>query len=260
MVSDNLKIILKSSFLFLIFFSTCFANTINTYPGYFWGTVTTDNNKIEGQGLQGIVNQGIQWINLPKNITLKSYIAYGTRLRTINREYYDTHGPKLGIELSWEFLNFGIDYEWNTYLGTKEKTKNFFIYTTWYRQIDLLNKTSLPPSLFGISILGLPTTSWGQLFYDFNNLEGLGSLGWINQGISWFQFPKNIIFKTLALYHWRIRSKNSKYYNVHGPGIGIELERYGLNFGAEYSWKRYSKLSTSYQGLQLYLTYFFNWV
>src|SRR6476659_7906339 len=124
------KVILWLSLLAIVSTGNAFADFPEAYPGSFWGTGTRDRNGIEGWGLQGNVNQGMQLFTLPENIPFKVYGAYSWRLRTENNTYYNADGPALGAEFSWKFLNFGAAYEWTTYPYLNTVTSDFTLYLT----------------------------------------------------------------------------------------------------------------------------------
>jgi hypothetical protein len=251
------------SLMFAIFFetSTAHATSPEAYPGSFWGTGTNDFNDIEGMGTQGVLSQGVQWFTLPGDIKFQTYASYSWRFRAKNNDYYDAHGPALGAEFSWKFLNLGWDYEWQKYPSPSPGTdiQNSVVYITWYKRFDLFSPTDGSPSFLGIPVLGFPTTTWGKIFRDSKPVEGNGTLGWISQGIEWCRFSNDITFKTLAIYRWRARSENSRYYDFSAPGIGIEFSRNSVDLGLEYSWANYPRLETNANNLHAYLTWYFDW-
>jgi hypothetical protein len=241
--------------------STASAFEPEAYPGSFWGTGTHDFNDVEGLGTQGVLAQGVQWFTLPGGVRFSTYAAYSWRFRSHNQDYYDAHGPALGAEFSWKFFNLGLDYEWQRYPlpSPGADYQNAVYYLTWYKRIDFLMPSDGKGHVFGIPILGLPTTTWGKVFRDSKQLEGNGTLGWISQGIEWCRLPYDITFKTLAVYRWRSRSENQRYYDVSAPGVGIEFSRNSTDLGLEYNWAHYPGLGTTTSGWHAYLTWYFNW-
>jgi hypothetical protein len=228
-------------------------------PGSVWGTATKDFNDIEGWGTIGNLTQGVKWATLPADIAFTTYASYRWRLRSRNKLYYDAHGPALGVEFSRDAFSFGGDYEWQKYPGLDYTTNNFALYLSWYKRIDFLKGEDGHASLFGLPVLGFPTTTWGKVYHDFDHLEGTGTLGWVSQAVEWFSLPGDVVFRTLAIYRWRFRSKNEQYFDAHGPGLGIELGHKTVDLGLEYSWQRYPKLNTSTNDWHLYLTWYFGW-
>jgi hypothetical protein len=252
------KTIICLGLLALVSTGNAFADFPEAYPGSFWGTATRDRSGVEGWGTQGNVNQGVQLFTLPGSIPFKLYGAYSWRLRTENNTYYSANGPALGGEFAWKFFNFGAAYERLTYPLLDTVTRDFSFYLTWYARVDFFSSGG-QSSLLGLSVLGFPTTTWGRLSYDLNDIEGAGTMGWISQGIDWFRLPGDIVFRTLAIYRWRFRTLNEQYYDAHGPGVGIELGRKSVDLGASYSWQMYPHLNQTASDLYFYLTWYLSW-
>jgi hypothetical protein len=251
------------SWICFILLLTGSANTFaapEAYPGALWGTASRDFNNIEGLGTMGFISQGVQWVTLPGDVRFQTYASYSWRFRSENRDYYDAHGPGLGLEFSWKFFNLGAVYESRKYPAPQpeQSSNNILSYLTWYNRFDFISPNEGSASFLGIPVLGFPTTTWGQVFRDFNQLEGFGTQGWLNQGIEWFRFSE-VSFKTQATYRWRFRSEKQLYYDAHGPGLGVELSRKSIDLGLEYSWMRYPNLGTSTNDWHLYLTWYLDW-
>jgi hypothetical protein len=245
--------------LWLLTALPAFGETPEAYPGFVWGTATKDFNDVEGWGTQGLAEQAIQWTTLPGDIRVKTFAAYYFRFRTENASSYNSHAPALGFELSRDFLNLGGSYEWRTYPSIRETTQNFYLYLSGYKRFDLFSPKEGQPSLFGIPVLGFPTTIWGQIFQAFSDLEGTGTLGWASQGIEWLRLPGDIVFRTLASYRWRYRTRTPTYYTAYGPAVGVELGYKTVDLGFGYSWMHYPHLQASTNDWNLYLTWYLDW-
>ncbi len=100
-----------------------------------------------------------------------------------------------------------------------------------------------------------PGSSWGEGTRDLNGIEGYGTMGFVRQGVDWFDLPGNIPVDTYGEYSWMGRSLNRRYYNDYGPGVGIMLSKSIFDFGADFSWDRYPGL---YQTVNYY-TLFMQW-
>ncbi len=113
------------------------------FPTTTWGHASQEFNNLEGTGTQGWISQGINWIRLPQNIILTTQATYHWRVRTKNQEFYNSHGPGLGVELGRNPLKFGVGYRWQRFPERKRTTGAWRIYLTWYLDWDL--KGSTPP-------------------------------------------------------------------------------------------------------------------
>jgi len=230
---------------------------IEGFPGSIWSRSTKDFNDVEGLGNQGNLTQGVQWVTLPWDIPVVTYGAYRWRVRELNKTYYDAYGPAAGIEFTKEFIRWGAEYEWQRYPKLNERSKNFSIYATWFKSFDFISGEN--PSLLGSPVIGFPTATWGRVSSDFNNLEGVGTMGYVSQGIEWFKLPGDVVFRTLALYNWRFRTNNKQFYNVHGPSAAIEFGWKSMSLGTEYAWQKYPELNTRTNDFRAYLTFYFDW-
>ncbi len=226
-------------------------------PGSIWLSGSRDLNGIEGYGTMGHITQGIQWFSIAGEVPVTTYGAYNWRIRDKNRTYFDAHGPSAGLEISKFSMQLGVAYNWLEYSALNLKTKSFEAYFTTYQSFDFISGDN--PNFLGIPVHGFPTTLWMRISNDFQKFEGVGTMGFINQGIDWFKLPGSIIFRTLAAYHWRFRSLNRHFYSMHGPGVGIELSRSPITFGAEYAWMKYPEMQKDTKDFRLYLTAYFDW-
>ena len=226
-------------------------------PGSAWVSTSSDLSQIDGVTLQGNVRQGVRWFSLPWNFSFNSYLSYRWRFRTLNSFYFNEHGPLLGLELTGGTFSFGIQQEWQ-YLSAQERRLSYpSLYLNWFKMKDLLSGGK---SVFGIPVLSVPVWSWGRILDDFQNYEGLGSLGFLSLGVEWFRVVEDFRFRTLASYYWRFREKNSLYYNLHGPAVGVELTSRNLvNLGVLYGVETYPGLNRVAHTFRIYLNGYFDW-
>ena len=243
-------------FCSLGFSDPAFAYSPEAYPGNFWHSLSTDFDRFDGVLEQGNLRQGIRWLTLPGGLPLTTYVGYRWRIRSLNKRFFDAHGPVVGLELSKSIFNFGIRHEWQTFPSQGTYQQYPSVYVNWFDSIDLLNGSG---SLFGIPVVSAPFSSWGRIMHDFGNFEGLGTMGYLSQAIEWFKLPADIVFRTQALYFWRFRTLNREFFDVHGPALGIEFARDSVNAGAMYGWDRFPSLGRSTQNFRIYLNWFFNW-
>ncbi len=242
------------------------------YPGSTWGTVSRDfadprstwkdltreEPGLEGYGTQGTVKQGVTWLRLPADIDVNTFGAYRWRFRSKNRPYYNEQGPALSLEFNKSFLDFGLDFSWQRYPELRETSDQYELFLGWYKRIDLVGEGGT--SVLGVPIRGVPFKTWGRLAHDLHGLEGDTTQGWVNQGVEWLEVPGiKAVFKTYAAYRWRLRDKNRRFYNVHGPAVGLELSRGPFDLGVEHGWRRYPQLDRSQRTLEVSLTWYFGW-
>lgn len=83
----------------------------------------------------GWVQQGIEWVTLPRGVKLETFGEYAWRLRDKNRTYYDVRGPGLGIRLTLPAASLGVERVWQDYpeLGTRTQSVRLFfnLYQAW---------------------------------------------------------------------------------------------------------------------------------
>jgi len=97
-------------------------------------------------------------------------------------------------------------------------------------------------SAWAYSPLGYPGDSWGEGTRDLNGIEGYGTMGFVRQGVDWFDLPGGIPVDTYGEYVWNVRSLNKKYYNGYGPGLGIMFSKSIFDFGVDFNWSEYPGL------------------
>ncbi len=248
---------------FLVFFvslcalpSLSLAYSPEGYPGNFWNSLGTDFGRFDGVVEQGNLRQGVRWFTLPADISVNTYIGYRWRIRTLNREFFDAHGPVASLEFQKSIFNFGVQYEWQTFPPRNESQQYPSVYVNAFDSVDLLRGSR---SLFGIPVVAAPFSGWARVMHDFGNFEGLGTMGYLSQAVEWFTLPAEVVFRTQALYFWRFRTLNKEFFDVHGPALGVELARGSLNLGAMYGWDRFPSLGRSTENFRVYLNWFLQW-
>ena len=224
------------------------------YPGSTWGTLSRDFDGVEGSGSQGKVQQGVDWFKGPFGWTFDTFGGYSWMARTENQTYFNENGPYAGAMFSRGPVSFGADFHWERYPVLQQNVDDFETFILWYWK-----KVLGRPSWGEHRALGAPFSTWGRLQYDLNDVEGYGSMGWVQQGLDWFKLPGGVLFETFAAFRWRERSRNEQYYDMFGPAVGIDLIRGPLDLDVEYTWRRYPDIPQSVDGPQLVLTWYFDW-
>lgn len=222
------------------------------YPGGIWGQVTHDDDQVSGSGGMGWIHQGIDWVSLPGDIMLNTYAEFRYRTRDMNRKYYDSQGPAVGIELRKDFLTVGSAVYWEKLPVLESSSTNRELYVTWYYDWDVNKENKFGPFAF-------PGSSWGNLTYDVDGLNGSGAQGFVNQGVDWFTLPGGVVTNTFVEYRHRSRTKNNQYYDAGGPAVGVDFRKWFLHFGANYYWERLPMLNESSNRAQIYLTWYYTW-
>lgn len=255
---NNILCLFWTALIFVTAFAVpASAFEIQGFPGSTWGNITYDNNKVSGSGSMGNINQGVDWLTLPGDITLNTFAEYRYRIRSKNKQYYDTRGPALGLALKKSIFQLGVDLYWEHFPELNKTYNNREFYLVWFYDWNL--KTSENPRLLGINIKGLPGSTWGRLNYDVTGLNGSGAQGFVNQGINWGTLPGNIDLITFAEYRYRARTKNQRYYDAQGPAIGIEFKKSAFSWGINYYWERLPELGEASDRIQLYFIWFYDW-
>lgn len=113
-----------------------------------------------------------------------------------------------------------------------------------------------PAGAAGISPLGYPGSAWGGANRDLSGFEGYGSQGWVRQGVRWPALPGGVGVQTAAAYRWRLRTENRRFYDAHGPGLTLELDKSFLNLGLDVAWQRYPRLNRTEDRRELFLGWY----
>ena len=224
------------------------------YPGSTWGTLSSDFGKVEGGGSQGKVEQGVDWFKAPFGWTFDTFGGYSWMARTRNQLFYNENGPYAGALFSRGPFNVGADYHWERFPVLRQSARDFEAFASWYYRKDL-GRLSFRDS----SALGAPFSTWGRLQYDLDNIVGYGSMGWVQQGVEWFELPGGVKFETFGAFRWRERSRNQQFYDMFGPAAGIDLIRGPIDVDVEYTMRRYPYIPQWANGAQVVLTWYFGW-
>jgi hypothetical protein len=113
------------------------AFAIEGLPGSTWGQTSYEKADLSGPAIQGYVNQGIDWVTLPGDLTLNTFVELRYRLRENNKEFFNAHGPVLGVELRRSPFHLGVDYYWEQYPELNERSNRLQFYLSWYYDWDL---------------------------------------------------------------------------------------------------------------------------
>ncbi|MDH5786564.1 MAG: hypothetical protein OEZ16_13295, partial [Chromatiales bacterium] len=113
-------------------------------------------------------------------------------------------------------------------------------------------------SLLGGGDSGLfPGAAYGRFTSDRDgNRSGLG---YLKQGISWYNFEGGASLDTFAAYHFRLRNWDDLWHDAHGPELGLELRKKPFAVGVSHTWRNYLHQTQVDEGTELYLTLSFGW-
>ncbi len=220
------------------------------YPGYSWGKLIHDNDKVGGNGGQWNIVQGVDWYKFSGDIVLNTYGAFNHRSRENNTRYYNSEGPAVGVELVKGPVSLGYEYYKERLPKLQETSHNRAYYFKGYldwEHIMLSNETKFPGSL------------WFQTTHDVSGINGSGIQFSLNQGINLYRFPKDIDLNAYVEYNYRSRDKNQKYYDANGPAVGIEVRYSSFRAGIDYFWESLPPLNESSYRFQIYLSWFVTW-
>ncbi|MBI4056241.1 MAG: hypothetical protein HY399_01685 [Elusimicrobia bacterium] len=225
------------------------------FPGSSWGWFARDleGNPLVGTSAQGYVNQGIDWKTFPHGVVFNTFAEFRYRVRSRNNDFYNAYGPALGLEFRKSFLHLGMDYYWQKFPELHESSNKLQFYLSGYYGWDLKKFLDSHP------VQGFSGSTWNSFTQDGDNFEGMGAQGFVNQGIDWFTLSHGIVFNTFAEFRYRVREKNTTYYNAYGPALGFEFRKSPANVGMVYYWERFPQLGQNSNKLQIYLTYYYDW-
>jgi len=111
---------------------------IEGLPGSTWGHASYEKADIAGPGVLGYVNQGVDWITLPGELTLNTFAELRYRFREDNKEFFNAYGPAIGVELRRSPWHFGMDYYWERYPELSETSNRLQFYVSWFHDWDLM--------------------------------------------------------------------------------------------------------------------------
>lgn len=239
-----------------VFFAPASSKAIEGLPGANWVFFSHDIHGLTGSGGMGWIEQGIDWVKLPGDIMVNTYIDYSVRDRTKEEEYYDVRGPSVGLRLKKSYFDLGINYYWLDYPKLKtsdSKEEGYQVTFGWYYTRDLKSKDS------EFLALAYPFSTWGRLSHDGNGITGSSAMGWIQQGIDWFKLPGDITVDTYVKYSYRGRTKEKDYFNAQGPSVGLEFSKSYFKAGISYYWEEYPKLNEKQETAQYYFGWYYYW-
>lgn len=233
------------------------SESLQGVPGYTWGSIE--------RGIPGdlsfsiIVNQGIDWMRLPGDVMLNSYVEY----RSVDNEwgaYDDDVESALGIELSRSPFHLGLEYlpgAWRSDDHAASATNVYFSwYLDWYRY---LRKRRGAVTNNPLNVNAYTGATYGRLIHGVNGNDGTSIRGFVRQGVDWFTFGNDITLQSYVAYQFRFRTWDKRWYDAHGPAIGTELQRGPLAFGIDYSWEISPHGTETSEGLELYLNWYYDW-
>ncbi len=113
---------------------------VQAITGYTWGKINHDYDGRTGTSISGFVNEGIDWFDLPGKITFNTFVEYRFNGRTMDKYYYDSNGPAIGLEFKKDIFKFGMDYFWEHYREQNVTDRTWRLYLTWYYYWDLMHK------------------------------------------------------------------------------------------------------------------------
>lgn len=244
------------SFLFLYASPSA---AIEGLPGGTWADFNKDLDGFTGSGVMGWVKQGIDWVELPGDVMVNTYVEYSLRDRTKKETYYDTKGRSVGLKFEKSYFDLGTEYYQDYYPKLRERESGYRHIFGWYYSQDL-KKKDFDLLLFNkIPLEGLPFSTWGKLSHDASGLTGSSGMGWIKQGIDWVTLPWDVTVNTYIKYSYRGRTKEGTHFDAHGPSIGLEMTKSYFNLGVAYYREKFPKLSERHYAGQIFAGWYYTW-
>lgn len=115
--------------------------SVEAIPFSTWGKLSSDATGPTGSGGMGWIQQGIDWITLPGDVTVNTFIKYSYRGREKEKEYYNAQGPSIGLEFSKSFFNIGVSRYWEEFPELNERQATTQYFAGWYYTWDLMKKS-----------------------------------------------------------------------------------------------------------------------
>jgi hypothetical protein len=100
--------------------------------GSTWGRVRRELDRTEYTTVQFFINQGVDWFQLPGDITFNTYFEPRFSYRSRDADYYNSLGPAIGMELQRSPFKLGTDYYWEYFTERKVWDRTWRLYLTWY--------------------------------------------------------------------------------------------------------------------------------
>lgn len=239
----------------LFFSSQAFAAPLGL-PGTSWGEVTRDMSDVDGTGTQGRVTQGVRWARWG-DVKFETPASYRWRARTRDQRFYDSNGPGIGGLLTWKDLNLGVERSWQRFPVLGRTEEDFQIYLSGFHRWDLA-KVWRVKRLGPLPILGLPLSLWANLAHDLNDVEGDSAQGSLVQAVDWVKLGPATL-STFAAFRWRIRSRNTRFFNAYGPEAGLKADVGPFTLGGRYVWRTYRERDLFVRNWELFLNWYFRW-
>ena len=230
-----------------------FALSPSGYPGAVWMLSGRDFSGIEGTNTQGMVRQGVELLRLKEGQSLQAYGRYNWRLRSVNKDYYNSYTPYAGTMFSFKYADVGAEFGWPRYTSLSNSRKDYNVFANWFRYWGLKEWRK---SDF---VKALPLSTWGNASYDLLNQNGSATMGWVKLEADLFWLPRNYMAGPFASYSWRLRSRNADYFNFSEVAAGFEIGNGVVALGTKYTWKQYPKLRERGRGLEAFLTIYKAW-
>jgi tetratricopeptide (TPR) repeat protein len=219
-------------------------------PGYTWGEIRNDFGG--RRTVSYLVNQGIDWVILPGDIMLNTFIEY----RSINNEWQllneETEGVA-GIDFYYKPFHAGVEYILDPWRDDNAGRYYLSWYHDWYkymRRRRMRDKNWLDVDAYTGS-------TYGRISHEFNG--GTTIRGHVTQGVDWFTFADDITLNTSVSYRFRFRSFNNIFYDAHGPAIIVELQKTPFALGMDYSWSISPPRGTTEKTLGIYFKWYYDW-
>lgn len=214
-------------------------------PGSTWGEASRDTEHYEGWSTQGNVQQGLDWLKLPKEHLFDTYVKGSWRFRDQHPLYYDAWSPGAGAEIRGSFYRLGVEYAHTRYPELGEELDTAWAQLVWYLDWTLGRR--------------YPGAAWGQVTHSFDGYEGTGSQGYVNQGVRLAALPGGVAMSAFGEYRWRVRALNNTYYDTHGPAVGLDFRRDFLRAGFEHYWEFLPGLARWDQRNVFFVSWYLNW-
>jgi predicted Zn-dependent protease len=231
---------------------------IEGLSGSSYGSVTQDLVGSTGLGVSASIKQGIDWIKLPWDIVLSTYGEYKYSTRTSEKRYFDDSGYGVGIEFNKSVFKVGAEYFWDTLTQQNQTKITELLYLSWYH--DWTKRIWFDDEEGSwLKMDALSGSTYGKTTHDFAGLTGTSISGYINQGIDWFTLPGGITFNTYAEYRFSFRTKDTLYYNAHGPAVGLEFQKKPFTLGSNWFYQMYPERGIVDRQVGVYLRWYYDW-
>lgn len=236
----------------LVLYSEACAFSPDSYPGAVWLTAGRDASGIDGTYMQGMLRQGLE-VTRVAGRPVQVYGKYTWRLRSVNKDYYNSYTPYAGAMLSFKYVDLGVEFGWPHYTGLANGNRDHSLYASWSRYWSLKewSKSDL--------VKALPLSTWGNAAYDLSNQNGSSTMGWAKLQADLLWLPRNFMAGPFVAYDWRLRNRNADYFDLSEVSSGLEIGNDTVQLGAKYAWRNYQKLNRQDRGMEYYITIYKAW-